>query len=1080
MNKKKMIKYGISAAGLMILLFFGYKAINIYTHPPVDDNSVSQVSSSAPLTGAGLKTPTLEEQKTVWNNQFAKKTFFALAGMFIFLITIVPPKKLWIPKVLFSLGLVVLILYHLLADGKIGALWSNGIEISVFWIIMAFIVKGSGMAATVWRWKVLLNGQGFRIPLRHLIESFLIGRFIGSFAPGTSGLDGYRAYDISRYTGKIARSLAVIFVEKLIGFFVLGTLLLIAVPLGQSLFASKSVNSSALIMMALAFLGMMAVSFTVLFKPGIIRWIADKFIPKKSPIRKKVDKAVNAVAAYEHRKLYLVKAVAIGFIVHIGTIGMYFCTSRAILSAPPSLDLFVTSALMIGATVLPLSIAGIGMREGVFVFFLGPVAAIYAFGGYLVGEIISLFGGPVWLARKTDYYEVLKAQRENINKDVDEDEADDENETEIASTENNSVESFAPASIVDYSITGLSAGLLGGLAVAVFDSIRLWIIGGVDWSLPGYAALLYMPLLGLMGAAAGFVLALFDRFVERKPSSRIGLGSFIGMSLFYVFAMAISYFYLYRDVFGEKLGLLSPKMGGSLLGMAAGIFLVLLAIGFILVKVFSKGENKFQKHSFSFGVTVLITLFLVIMWKVDARKQVGEPLQDAPKKDMPNVIIVMNDTHRADYTGVYGGQKDLTPNLDKFAEDAVAYQGFANASWTRPSVSTILTGRYPSSHTATLKGSILPDEITTLAEVMTGGGYETLGIASNYNLTPFFNVDQGFSSYKYLPPNLPLGSTDEQSKLIFIEIAKKISAKLKGKHESTEDYYVIGEKVTDEVLKKLDSRKKDRPFFMFTTYMDVHDPYFRHPYDGYAISSRANPDPDPNDTKLIEEMKTLYKGEIKYWDSQFGRLIDGLKKRDIYDNTLIMVLSDHGEEFGEHGGFWHGTTLYDEMLHILFITKYPESSVYADSKGVKVDSWHSLVDVAPMVIAEAGLEIPKEMQGVKEHTEEHDRVFSEEDHQGNVLSSVRFESKNGELIKAIEANKNNPRGLPQNEMFNLKDDPKEKTDIAKAETLTDEAKALMTQAKIKAVEGKAKAATGELSSDMKSQLKALGYMKEDK
>ena len=87
-------------------------------------------------------------------------------------------------------GLVAVIIHHLLADGKILSIVEQGIRISAIWIALAFVVKASGMGCTVWRWKVLLEGQGFKIPLAHLVRSFLIGRFIGSFSPGTSGLDG--------------------------------------------------------------------------------------------------------------------------------------------------------------------------------------------------------------------------------------------------------------------------------------------------------------------------------------------------------------------------------------------------------------------------------------------------------------------------------------------------------------------------------------------------------------------------------------------------------------------------------------------------------------------------------------------------------------------------------------------------------------------------------------------------------------------------------------------------------------------------------------------------------------------------
>lgn len=1075
MNNRKYLRIGLMILGVFLLGYFGYKALNLMLNPP-QPPSISDGIEAAAI--ADLEADFAREHGR-WNNQFAQKGFFSLVGLFLLLLGALPKKKVWIPKILFSAGLVALIINHLLADGKIGDIMDEGISLSIFWILMAFVVKGTGMWCTVWRWKVLLEGQGFKIPLPHLVQSFLIGRFIGSFAPGTSGLDGYRAYDISRYTGKVARSLAVIFVEKLIGFLVLGTLLLAAIPIGKSLFDSKEVNTTSLVMMGLVFMGMMLASMIVLFKPGLIRWVASRLFPVKSPIRKKVDKAVKAVSAYENRKFHLVKAVAIGFGVHLCTAGMYFCTARAIVEVggeafvpPATSDLFATAALMIGATVLPLSIAGIGMREGVFAFFLGPIAAIYAFGGYLVGEVISLFGGPVWLARKTDYYEVMKAQRDDINRDVEDDE--EEEEEEVGEAE----EPAGPLpSLKGYGLTGLAAGLMAGLGVALFDSARLWIVGqSVDWSLPGYGGLLYGPFLALLGAAAGVALAILGRLV-RKPAARpIETATFLGFSLFGIFSLPIGFFYLQRDLFGESVGLFTPRMMGAVLGLVAALLVFGLAMGWALRRFFSGDRERFCKPVVALIAFALIQGALVGMWLLAGRDAGGEPLAEAPGEERPNIVLVMNDTHRADHVGAYGGPEDLTPNLDGLARDGVVFENaFAQASWTRPSVCTILTGRYPSSHTATQKGSVLPDEITTLAEVMLQGGYETIGIATNYNLTPFFNVDQGFHDYRYLTPNLPFGSTDEQAKLIFVEVAKKIQTKFAGKQERPEDYYVTGDVVSEMALERLDLRDEDRPFFMFLSYMDVHDPYFRHPFDGYGISHRANPNPDPEDEELVSEMKELYAGEVRYWDEQFGKLVDGLKKRGLYDETMILVVSDHGEEFGEHGGFWHGTTLYDEQLKIVFIAKYPDGE-YA---GTKLQHWVRLLDVAPVLIDAAHLDVPEEMQGTATPTAaDRTPVYSEEDHQGNVLTSIRYEDDGSEL-KMIRANKGNPRGLEPLELYRVDSDPAEKANVVDDDSgVTDKAVKALDAAEAAAAKGAAKAQSDDLSDEQKKVLEQLGYMKE--
>ncbi|MDJ0761755.1 MAG: sulfatase-like hydrolase/transferase [Myxococcota bacterium] len=1063
---KRYLRLGILLFGLFLAVFYGSKAIGLASDKP----TLPAITADMTSADAATAQQAFDQALTRWNNQFARTGFFALVGVFLALMVAVPKKRIWIPKLVFSTGLISLIFHHLLADGKIASIWEKGFTISISWILLAFVVKGTGMGCTIWRFKVLLEGQGFKIPLRHLIESFLIGRFIGSFAPGTSGLDGYRAYDISRYTGKVARSISVIFVEKLTGFFVLGTLLLIAVPLGQGLFAEKQVNATALMVMGLLFSGMMLASLLLLFKPGLFRFFLDLFIPAHSPVRKPFDKAIRAVTAYEKRKGHLAKAALIGFGVHTCTIGMYFCTSRAIGVFPKSDDLFVTGALMIGATVLPLSIAGIGMREGVFAFFLGPISAIYAFGGYLVGEVISLAGGPVWLARRTDYYEVIKTQREAINAGLDE--ADDDDDIE-------GQEPAAPPpgplpSVRQYGLIGIGAGLLAGLGVGLIDAVKLWGMS-VDYSLPGYAALVYGLFLGAIGGFAGAGLAVWGRFVQQPAAPRENVATFIGLTLFYVFVFAIAAKFLHRDVFDEKAGLFSLRMMGSLAGVGSGLLIVCLGLGIALRRLLRGKGARMLSLPVSAGIYGVITLAAVGVWLAAGRGEAQGALGPKPKtaEALPNIILVMNDTHRADHVGAYGCKKNLTPNLDALAADGVVFENaFAQASWTRPSVATLLTGRYPSSHTAIYKTSILPDEVTTVAEVLSQGGYETIGLVTNYNLTPFFNFDQGFADYTYLTPNLPLWSTDTQSKLFLIEVIKQVTARLRGKKEVPEDYYATGDIVSDKALARLDKRDKSRPFFLFLAYMDVHDPYFRHPFDGYGISHRANPNPD---VSMAEEMRALYEGEVKFWDGTFGTLIDGLKARGLYDDALIIVTSDHGEEFAEHGGFYHGTTLYDEQLKVIFIAKYPQNAGIAS--GVRVSDWMRLMDVAPLIVSQVGLEIPKEWQGIPVPQGKRP-VFAEEDHQGNVLTSIRYVEA-GEEIKVIRANPNNPRGLEPVELYRTDQDPGE------TENLADERKETTTRSlnRLDALEtlagqGAAKATQKGLSREATEQLKAIGYIAE--
>ena len=105
--------------------------------------------------------------------------------------------------------------------------------------------------------------------------------------------------------------------------------------------------------------------------------------------------------------------------------------------------------------------------------------------------------------------------------------------------------------------------------------------------------------------------------------------------------------------------------------------------------------------------------------------------------------------------------------------------------------------------------------------------------------------------------------------------------------------------------------------------MDPHDPYFEHPYNGKAIARVANPNPSP---ALAAEMQRLYTGEVQYLDQNFAKLLAKLRELGLYDDTLIVLTADHGEEFHEHGGFWHGLTLYDEQIRVPLLIKWPKGA----------------------------------------------------------------------------------------------------------------------------------------------------------
>jgi len=217
-------------------------------------------------------------------------------------------------------------------------------------------------------------------------------------------------------------------------------------------------------------------------------------------------------------------------------------------------------------------------------------------------------------------------------------------------------------------------------------------------------------------------------------------------------------------------------------------------------------------------------------------------------------------------------------------------------------------------------------------------------------------------------------------------------------------YYQPAEVVTAEVRRWLDRGERDEPFFLFAHYMDPHDPYFRPPFNGEGYARVAHPNPP---AALAERLHHSTRARWRTWTSTWAVLFDDLKRRGLYDRTLVVLTADHGEEFREHGGWWHGTTLYDEQIHVPLIVKPAGAHALVQVR----DELATSLDIAPTIVAAAHAKPPAAMQGhvlpldggaapAREST------FAEEDLEGDVLQAVRTPR-----LEARHRQPGNPRGL---------------------------------------------------------------------
>jgi len=283
-----------------------------------------------------------------------------------------------------------------------------------------------------------------------------------------------------------------------------------------------------------------------------------------------------------------------------------------------------------------------------------------------------------------------------------------------------------------------------------------------------------------------------------------------------------------------------------------------------------------------------------------------------------NYILITVDTLRADRIGCYGFSGISTPTMDMFARRGVKFEKcISTATLTLPSHASLMTGTYPTFHGVRDNGGFLvPQEMTTLAEMMKQNGYKTSAYVAAYVLDSKWGLDQGFDHY--------FDSFDLS----------------KYKTVSLGNVQRPGNEVIDEVLPWLAEHKQEK-FFTWIHLYDPHTPY--EPPEPYMEKYPNHP----------------YIGEIAYTDSQLARLWQFLEENDLVENTVLVFASDHGESLGEHQEQSHGFFIYQEGVHVPLIFVTPFEKLHGISRARPV----SLVDVMPTILDLAGIQAPSQVQG---------------------------------------------------------------------------------------------------------------------
>lgn len=398
---------------------------------------------------------------------------------------------------------------------------------------------------------------------------------------------------------------------------------------------------------------------------------------------------------------------------------------------------------------------------------------------------------------------------------------------------------------------------------------------------------------------------------------------------------------------------------------------------------------------------MLLTILIVAVFAlINCKKSHVSMCEDC------NVILISIDTLRADHLGIYGYFRDTSPNLDNLANQGIYFTNvYSQASWTLPSHATLFTSLYPSQHEmVTFDSPSLNDSIITLAEVMKQNNYKTAAFVDHFDVGSHFGLNHGFDYF------------DEKGASEGLE-----------KHKPNLLVYSGIKKINERAEKWIDENK-DGKFFIFLHYYDVHAPYispepyitlFDPNYHGNLSTYGYMEDGIQDQIKNQDDLNHViaqYDGGIRYVDSEIGTFWHFLQNESLTKKTMIIIVSDHGEEFMEHERIGHGVYLYKNVIHVPVIFSFPTAYHKV------INSTLGLIDVPTTILEALRIESPQQFEGIDMLTGNRSFAYSEfEDY-----TPFSFSAINNTFQLIISWDTNNFT----KEAYNLTTDAKENSNIA--------------------------------------------------
>ncbi len=523
------------------------------------------------------------------------------------------------------------------------------------------------------------------------------------------------------------------------------------------------------------------------------------------------------------------------------------------------------------------------------------------------------------------------------------------------------------------------------------------------------AALLY----GAAGALAGAVLWIASRWLaHRDPAGTTSAAVLLGFFAFLLVAGTINVRYL-PEAFARS----SLLYTGLILVACAGATW-LLRRGLASLPI----ARWMRQRAVRGGMWVILAAGGLALVVASLLPAAGTTVRvENPGAGLSrNVVLIVLDALRYDHLSQNGYARETTPQLDALAAEGVVFENAqAQAPWTKPSTATILTSLYPSTHGVNPMASAVPPSVALLPEMLRRYGFRTAVFTANYFITPEFGFDRGTEHfYSSRAPRLPqlmlghlLALTGDRVRPLgtIVEALVKLERTTRGGGAPAGGLSAEG--LVRAFWTWSHGIGNDR-FFAYLHFMEPHAPYNPPaPYDRLFMPEHLVGRPKvinfpeftgflpfdpgrPASADSLASMIALYDGGIRLADYWVGELVRDLKQRGLFENTLILVTADHGEEFYDHGGWGHGQSLYEELLHVPLILCGPEME---PARSRRLPNVVRHVDLVPTILDVCGLPVPEELAGQSllpivrgEEPEEPARpVYSEVDFGGHGARSLR-------------------------------------------------------------------------------------------